>query len=1263
MKYFTKVSGRLGISKHIKLKKYAFFQTLPIGHKRCMIVSFTALFLILSVKMTNAQITCGSVTDDNITSTPATCPGNGTITAPTLATSTIYQLSGGGIAGEIQQNSPVFGSLSAGSYTLTLLCTGEPVKSFPVTVVDANSPLGMSLTGEMACAGAGTINAVASGGFNNGGAGVNYQYAMWPEADGGANRTDTGLAYSSSSGFGSGALTEGNYFVRVKDNCGNIFTQSIILKPSKPVGKASLGIPEITCIGGSFTYTFPDAKLVDGAGTSINDFSINYYKYRVEQVSAGTCNTTSVISTLIPDTDITSATTLSSTSIPGILPGQSYRVVITSPCGHEEEVSCFVASELMLEVKPSRLCVPIGSSNIRVTINIYPSGAYVLDYPVTVSISGTGITTEVINVANWNQLIAIQRNYPESAFPLTVTATDDCGLTKTVNRVAPEAGSSPSELWGFGYRFSCAENGNVSANVWPEGNWYGLEYNTGTDAEKTKYELVNSVTGIVVATVYGLSTVPNNGIFFPNVPAGASYFVRVTPPSSVSSTCPPQESNVMTIPAWQGMNFTVTPTVEKICNDGLNSVQYHAANNTGGTLTYKLYSGTDATGTLISTLATPANVPSGTYYYEIVRPSSEGDCPSATRSGTIIIDAWQTNPTITRSLALNCQPLGSGPQATGQALLQFSGFGPFVVERSIDGGPFEVVDPAAVSSYSESSLEAGKVYTYRVTDQCGKSVSQQVMIKPLSPRLTTNINEPCNDKDYTLSAIDFGDPLTTYKWEKNGVVLANTREHTITNFQPSNNGVYKLTVSLLNGCIVRETYITLNSANCGDPFATGSLGDKVWYDTNSDSIQDAAEAGVPNVPVTLQGYVGTNPASPSAAELADNANWTDITEKMTDANGEYLFNGLDTGYYRVKFGSVANYGFTTPNAGGDATLDSDAGVGGFSGPVFINAQGVGIDKDNPTIDAGLVPAGSIGDYVWIDDDQNGKQDASELAKGGVTVKLYVKKASNTWDLVESTVSGSDGKYLFSGLLSGIYQVEFVLPVNHVFTYVDKAGVADEQDSDANMATGKTGEITIDPSQPETSVLRNNLTVDAGLVEGGLPVKLSMFDVKKGENVSAVVRWTTTEEVNSEKFEVQRSTDAKSWNAIGQIKAKGNSAGIVNYRFDDMQPNLGSNYYRLKMIDLDGSFAYSSIRKLSGEVGAEVTIYPNPVSNELSVLSTTGQAIGKVEIISQNGKVLMTRNGSTISSPINVKNLPAGIYLVKISFQNGTVENRKVIISR
>jgi hypothetical protein len=1240
--------------------------------KRCTIYSFFLVTLfLLNVEKVFAQ-DCSSVTAAQVATTPATCPGNGTITAPTLASTTVYQLSGGGIAGQLQQNSPVFESLTAGSYTLTLLCTGEPAKTLSVVVEDKHSPLGMSLTGTMVCANSGIINATATGGFNEG-VGASYQYAYWPESAGGANRGDAGLTYGSSSTFGgTGTLAEGKYFVRVKDNCGNIFTQSIDIKPSKPTGKVSLGNPTISCTGGVFGYNFPNAQLQAISGVPITDFTTTQYEYRVEKVStSGDCASAAIEgSVIINNTPITSASTLSSINIPGVVPGARYRIVITSPCGDVETATCFTAAQVAnLEVRPTRLCTPVGTNDIRLTLSFYsPDDVYAIQLPVTLVITGTGGGgySQTITATTGSELYSIETSIPSTAFPLSVTGTDNCGVTRTTNyNSIPPVGAAPSNVTFF-YRHSCVQdNGNVNVTTYTVGNWYGMEYNTGSDADKTKYELITTDNpAVVVATVYGLSNVYANEIRFPNVPAGTTYRVRVTPPAGSGTACnTPQVSNPVTIPASEGLVFNVTPTVEKICNNGLNNINYNTVIS-HGTLTYALYSGTSATGTPVSTFATPVNLPAGQYYYVVTRPAS-GCSPAATRQGPIVIDSWQTNPTISRSLSVNCQPLGSGPQNTGTALLQFSGFGPFRVEKSENGGSYTEVAAAAVSSYTETSLTAGTTYTYRVTDQCGKSVSQQVMIKPLSPRLTNNTVEPCVGQSFTLSAIDFGDPLTTYTWEKVGVsgVLANTREHTFSPFTAADNGTYKLTVSLLNGCVVRETFITLNSSNCGNPFATGSIGDKVWFDNNSNGIQDAGEAGVPGVPVSLQAFVG-GMASPTPADLANEANWTDVpsASTVTDANGEYLFDGLETGHYRVKFGTVPNYGFTTPNQGGDDALDSDAGAGGFSGPVFINALGVGIDKDNMTVDAGLVPAGSIGDYVWLDDNQNGQQDAGELPKADIPVKLYVKNGS-VWDLVETTTTGSDGKYLFDGLPAGTYQVEFVLPANHVFTYSDKAGVPDTEDSDANQTTGKSGEITIDPSLPVSDIGRNNMTIDAGIVEGALPVKLSSFDVKKGENVSAVLRWTTTEELNSDRFEIQRSADAKVWTIIGTVAANVNSAVAVPYRFDDKQPLMGANYYRLKMIDKDESFAYSSIKKLSGEVGAEVTIYPNPVSNELSVLSTTGQAIGKVEVISQNGKVLITRNGGNIASPINVKSLPAGTYLVKISFQNGTVENRKVVIVR
>lgn len=1094
------------------------------------------LSCLLSANMAYSQ-TCGSVSASDITTTAAACPGNGSITGPTLASGSVYELSGGDITGVIQQNNRVFSSLSAGTYTLKILCSGEPAVSFPVTVANKHSSLGLSLTGTMACPGAGTINATATGGFNQGGVGINYQYTMWPSSAGGANRADGALTYSAASSWTSQA--EGDYFVRVKDNCGNIFTQSIQLKPSKPVGKVSLGVPNIVCSGGNLTFSFPNAELQDASGMPISNFTAPYYQYRVEEVTlGGSCDgATTIGAPIIPNTNITLSTDLSSLSI-NTVSGKRYRVVVTSPCGGETTSDCFSSNNLItLDAITSRLCAPVGTANIRTPIIVNSADGYTITYPGSLTIVGSGGYNQTIPVPDQLTLYSLGANIPEAAFPITATFTDNCGNSAMDVQVAPPSGTGPTPI-SFTYDYSCVQtNGMVSISTYLTGNWFGLEYYTGDQVDKTKFELINATTNVVVSTLYGLSNGLTNNLVFQDVPAGAVYFVRVTPPASVvGAGCPVQDSNPIEVPAEQGQLFTVTPTVEKICNNGLNNIIYNVSTNTGGKLTYSLHQGT-ISGVVVSTSATPNDLPAGTYYYVITRPSTVVTCATpVTREGTIVIDAWQTNPIIARTLAVNCQPLGSGPQTTGQALLQFSGYGPFSVERSTDNVNYTVVQVAAVDQYLDNSLTNDVTYYYRITDQCGKSVSQQVAIKPLSPRLVSNTAQPCVNSPYTLSAIDFGDPDTEYKWEKVGTpgVLATTREYTFPNYTAANDGTYKLTVTLLNGCVVRETLITLNSTDCGNPFATGSIGDRVWFDTNKNGVQNAAETGVAGVTVNLEAYVG--PASPTPTDLTNPLNWAPSATTVTDANGNYLFSGLETGYYRVQFVEPNLIDFTTYHTAANTANDSDAGANGYSQPVLIDALGTGIAKDN-------------------------------------------------------------------------------------------------------------------------------LTIDAGLIDQPLPVKLTSFDVKKGENGSAALRWKTVEEVNSSYFEVQRSADAKVWTAIGEVKANVNSKSSVNYYFDDMQPNLGTNYYRLKMVDIDGSYAMSTIRQLAGDfAGADLMLYPNPVSNELSIKGTTGKAITKMELLNQSGRVVLSRNAEGALLPINVKTISAGVYVVKISFANGSVENRKVIIA-
>jgi uncharacterized repeat protein (TIGR01451 family) len=234
-------------------------------------------------------------------------------------------------------------------------------------------------------------------------------------------------------------------------------------------------------------------------------------------------------------------------------------------------------------------------------------------------------------------------------------------------------------------------------------------------------------------------------------------------------------------------------------------------------------------------------------------------------------------------------------------------------------------------------------------------------------------------------------------------------------------------------------------------YQPGSVSDFVWEDTNQNGIQDAGEAGMAGVTVNLY-------------DSADNL----ITTTTTDASGLYSFTNLDPGDYYVEFVEPAGYSFTPQDQGVDDTVDSDADVTTGQTATFTLTSG----EDNTTIDAGLFQPGSIGDFVWVDTNQDGIQDAGEAGLAGVTVNLY-DSADN---LIATTTTDASGNYVFTDFASGDYYVEFVEPAGYSFTLQDQ-GADDTLDSDANISTGLTQTFSLASGEVNT-------TIDAGLYQPG-----------------------------------------------------------------------------------------------------------------------------------------------------------------------------------
>ena len=267
------------------------------------------------------------------------------------------------------------------------------------------------------------------------------------------------------------------------------------------------------------------------------------------------------------------------------------------------------------------------------------------------------------------------------------------------------------------------------------------------------------------------------------------------------------------------------------------------------------------------------------------------------------------------------------------------------------------------------------------------------------------------------------------------------------------------------GTLVTPTAISLTAAA---PNATkvdfafvkpASVGDFVWFDANKDGIQDADEAGVPGVTVTL-----TDGAGNPVIDLDGNP----VKAVTTDANGMYEFTNLMPNVDRIVANAgEENYKVTfTPPAGYSATMsragDPEKDSNGAESDVML-VQG----QDDETVDFGLVADGTIGDTLFWDVDNNGGSAPSGADKplAGVTVTLaYTTPAGVEKTL--TTVTDADGHYSFKDLAPGDYVVT-----------VDKASLATVCPECTAQTHAPSGDLTA--SEGQELSLTSKVTLSPG----------------------------------------------------------------------------------------------------------------------------------------------------------------------------------------
>ncbi len=200
----------------------------------------------------------------------------------------------------------------------------------------------------------------------------------------------------------------------------------------------------------------------------------------------------------------------------------------------------------------------------------------------------------------------------------------------------------------------------------------------------------------------------------------------------------------------------------------------------------------------------------------------------------------------------------------------------------------------------------------------------------------------------------------------------------------------------------------------------------------------------------------------------------------------------------------------------------------------------------------------------------------------------------------------------------------------------------------------------------------NLTADDNasssitVVAAILPLTLTDFNASL-KNCEPLLSWTTDSEINSDRFEIERSNTStgNDWKSIGLVLANGNSSSKINYSFTDKDFNASSEkvFYRLKMIDKNGSYKYSKILPVFVNCNtAKVLVYPNPVQDGKLYVSLAGtNGLAEVSLLSASGQVILKNRINNGTNYLNVSNIADGVYILHIKDTNGFDKNIKVSI--
>lgn len=305
--------------------------------------------------------------------------------------------------------------------------------------------------------------------------------------------------------------------------------------------------------------------------------------------------------------------------------------------------------------------------------------------------------------------------------------------------------------------------------------------------------------------------------------------------------------------------------------------------------------------------------------------------------------------------------------------------------------------------------------------------------------------------------------------------------------------------------------------------------------------------------------------------------------------------------------------------------------------------------NNPSITAtSLMPnAGSITYPAPYTESSYRYYDVSVVLNGGNLISIPADGELDVFNIAFSNGSGSSTVELVAKAFSGPGTAG-PNDATEYYAALDGAAISEDVNRFYDNGVNSTG-------------LSNSANLSLiGLGGIVLPVSYTHIEARK-DGSNAIVSWGTAQEKNNAGFDIERSADGKTFTKIGYERShavNGTSSEKLEYSFTDAQPLAGTNFYRLKQINIDGKAEYSKIVSVMFGHSDATKLYPNPIKDRAFVEAAGVKSIEVFSVSGQKLNVPVIYGAS--NHELTTKGLAEGNYIIRITTDAG-VSNHKVMV--